>query len=96
MVYAFRHQAAGILIEFLFAEEPTAEQTRAVEETCLHRHGDKHPKTGEVYWLRVIQLPLLAADAVIETPAQAAARRSEAALKSAGVSGVAVVRNPGA
>lgn len=58
-VFMFRHQAGGVLSEFVFGEVPTPDQAAAVRKLCDARFGTTHRKTGEAYWLRLVRMPVL-------------------------------------
>lgn len=68
-IYLIRHQAKGVVHEFPFAQEPSAEQLAAVKKLCFQSFGFGHPKTPtEPYWLRVVEIDLLGPDEVPHVP----------------------------
>lgn len=70
-VFFIRHQAGGVMHEFPFAAEPTADQQAAVYKVCRQRFGVSHAKTpDEPYWARVVEVELLDGDTVPEVPEQ--------------------------
>ena len=58
-VFFVRHQAAGVMHEFPFADHPSNAQLVAVLKIAEQRHGASHPKTKEAYWARVVDLDLI-------------------------------------
>lgn len=60
-VYFVRHQAAGVLWDCPFSAAPGAAQLDALKQRCEQRHGESHPKSGEAYWLTVVEIPVLGA-----------------------------------
>ena len=60
-IYFLRHQAAGIVHKYPFSSPPTNEQRAAVERECFQQHGASHPKTGESYWMTVVDVDLVGA-----------------------------------
>jgi len=58
-VFFVRHQAAGVMHEFPFADQPSNAQLIAVLKIAEQRHGASHPKTKEAYWARVVDLDLI-------------------------------------
>lgn len=58
-IYFLRHQAAGILTGYPFAQPPTAEQRKPIEAMLRAAHGPKHPKTSEPYWVTVVECPIV-------------------------------------
>lgn len=60
-VYFARHQAQGTLWDFPFAERPSDAQLAALNARCAHSHGVAHPKTGEPYWLAVLEVQVMGA-----------------------------------
>lgn len=59
-VYFVRHQAAGIVARFPFAQHPTEEQVAAVAKDCFVEHGASHAKTPDKpYWTMVVDFDLL-------------------------------------
>lgn len=93
-VYFVRHQAAGILTDYPFASEPTAEQQEAVARLCFQRHGAVHPKSKEPYWLNVVALGVLGADDVPTVPERDLSVANAAGVDEFAVSGKGEVRNP--
>lgn len=91
-----RHQAAGVLYDFPFADEPTAKQLDALTAFCELRHGKAHPKTGEPYWLRVVEVTVLgASDAPRVGPVGVVGNDSaEATVPEFSVDGIGSVSNP--
>lgn len=88
-VYFLRHQAAGVLVEFPFAAQPSDKQTEAISKICFQRYGFGHAKTPEQpYWLRVVEHDVLDADTVPDVPVQGLSVVNEAALKGPTVSGI--------
>lgn len=61
-VYMLRHQAGGVLSQFVFERPPTGEQMLSAAFYFEQLHGSTHPKTKEPYWLRVVEVPVLQAD----------------------------------
>lgn len=85
-IYFIRHQAAGVLTKYPFAQYPTEAQIEAVKRECFQAYGAFHPKaeqvlhpeTGEVleerpreYWMQVVEAQALTADDVIDVPDRA-------------------------
>ncbi len=58
-VYFLRHQAAGVLDDLPFAEPPTDMQRAAVMRNLRVRYGTHLPRTGEPYWLIVVERDVL-------------------------------------
>lgn len=59
-VYFVRHQAAGIVTKYPFAEHPSEEQVAAVAKECFQSFGFGHAKTPDApYWTRVEPFDLL-------------------------------------
>ena len=58
-IYFVRHQAAGVVSKYPFAEPPTEEQITAVCRECEPHWGAEHPKTGEAYWAIPVEAELL-------------------------------------
>ena len=59
-VYFVRHQAAGIVAKYPFAEHPTEAQVAAVAKECFHSHGFGHAKTPDKpYWTTVVDFDVL-------------------------------------
>jgi len=67
-IFIVRHQAAGLVHEFPFAESPSKEQIDAVASFCARSHGEVHGKTGESYWVRVEERELLSATDLPSVP----------------------------
>jgi len=67
-VYFVRHQAAGFVTEYPFAEEPTEEQIAAVAKKCFQSFGGEHPKSKEEYWVKVFSFDVLGASDVPVVP----------------------------
>jgi hypothetical protein len=95
-VYLARHQAHGPLWQFPFASAPTDDQLAVLANYCARLHGEKHPKTGEAYFLKVEELELLTPSDVPQAliPAGGSSRDNTAAVGQFGVSGVGHVSNP--
>ena len=97
-IYFLRHQAAGIVHKYPFSSPPTDEQRAAVERECFQQHGAAHPKTGESYWMTVVDVELVGVSDVIDVPERSLAS-VDAPAASAGAPRLAVeafgtVRNP--
>lgn len=58
-VFMLRHQSGGFLSQFVLREEPTAEQLAHAMAWCCEKFGGEHPKSGERYWLRVVEVPVI-------------------------------------
>ena len=95
-IYFLRHQAAGLLAEYPFAEPPTEEQVNLFARVLRARHGDAHPKTREPYWLRVVTVDLLdhTFKPPMPGPVSASAAESLAALAEPQVTARGTVTNP--
>jgi hypothetical protein len=93
-IHYVRHQAAGILTDFPFASAPTDKQIAALAKLCFQRHGEKHPKTREAYWLKVEEVPLLGASDVPSVPERSLSVASEAGAPEFVVEGFGHVENP--
>jgi hypothetical protein len=97
-VFFLRHQAAGTLAEFPFAEHPTEKQIQFFETVMATRHGLIHPKTKEPYWLRVYPAELLGPGFLPEIPGITGggvrAGELSAALDNVDVEGQGTVTNP--
>jgi hypothetical protein len=93
-IHYVRHQAAGILTEFPFASAPTDAQMAALTKLCFQRHGGSHAKTGEPYWLKVVEVPVLGASDVPSVPDRSLSVASEAAAPEFKVEGFGHVENP--
>jgi hypothetical protein len=59
LVYLYRHQAGGLVTDVVFASVPTDEQLEPLRARMLQAHGATHRRTGEPYWDRVVDVPLL-------------------------------------
>lgn len=93
-VFFVRHQAAGFLTDFPFAQAPTPKQFAALAAYCEVRHGTKHPKTGEAYWLGVVEVVLLGKDdAPMTGPVAVGDDSAKASASEFGVSGSGRVLN---
>lgn len=95
-IYMFRHQAGGFCAEWVFSSPPTKEQGAAVLTHMASRHGLKHPKTGEPYWLRVIEVEVYGPTSTIapyEAPGDTV-RLSGADILQVIASGVGRISNP--
>lgn len=79
-VFYVRHQAAGVVHEYPFANSPSEAQIAAVGTLCFQRWGANHPKSNEAYWLRVVEVPLLGARDVPEVPDRALSVASAAGV----------------
>lgn len=92
IVYMIRHQAGGTLPEYLFAERPTETQLEPIRELLRARHGDKHPKTKQTYWLQVIEVVVMGRADIprVELPGVPAGP----AIGPAKISAVGGVKNP--
>ena len=54
-IYFIRHQAGGVIHDAPFESPPTPAQCAAVlARVPEFRENDRHPKTGEPYWVKVI------------------------------------------
>lgn len=109
--FMIRHQAEGIITDRVYASTPTDAQLAEAAADLEERHGDKHPKTGEPYWVKpheaVLEVPdSIAAsfepapDAPPKAERTAAARRGQPGSAQVGVSapkvsGTGTVTNPG-
>ncbi len=67
-VYFVRHQAAGFITEFPFAQEPTEAQIAAVAKKCFQSFGAEHPKSGEPYWVKAFAFDVLGPNDVPVVP----------------------------
>lgn len=79
-IYFVRHQAAGVLHQFPFAQSPTPAQVDALGKLCFQAHGAAHPKSKEPYWLTVVEVPTLGAGDVPEVPERSLSVASEAGV----------------
>lgn len=52
--YFFRHQALGVAHDRPMASAPTGADLAKFAAEMDERFGEKHPKTGEPYWIKVI------------------------------------------
>lgn len=52
-MFYYRHQAGGTLFAHPFVEMPTEAQVQLLREAMAKKHGERHPKTGELYWERI-------------------------------------------
>ncbi len=68
MIYFVRHQLAGIVWEYPFAETPSAEHIAAVAAEADRVHGATHRATGEKCWTRVVGVPVVAPGAAPAIP----------------------------
>lgn len=93
-IHYVRHQAAGILTDFPFAGTPTDKQVAALAKLCFQSHGETHPKTGEPYWLKVVEMPVLGAGDIPEVPERSLSVASEAGAPEFIIEGTGHVRNP--
>jgi len=92
-IYFVRHQAEGLLTEFPFAEPPTDAQFSALAKLCFQRHGEKHRKTGETFWIKTVEVSVLGAGDVPEVPERSLTVASMAGLVPVTVSGKGHVEN---
>jgi hypothetical protein len=58
-IYFLRHQAGGVVVQYPFAHPPTEVQQEAVAREMFQTFGAEHPKTGEAYWLKVVEVDVL-------------------------------------
>lgn len=73
-LFFIRHQAAGVLFQFPFAQPPSKAQQAAVERFCVMQNGVSHSKTpGEPYWTRVVELDVLGPNDIPNVPEHALA-----------------------
>ena len=79
-VYFVRHQAAGYVTEYPFAQEPTEAQLAAVAKKCFQSFGAEHPKSQEEYWVKVFSFDVLGPSDVPEVPDRALSTVSAAAV----------------
>jgi len=98
-IFLVRHQAAGYVVEFPFASSPSAVQLAPVLAMLASRHGGAHKKTGEPFWHRVEEVPLVGPGeipsvAVPEPSAGPAKASASADLAGLEMSGRGTVRNP--
>jgi len=100
-VYFVRHQAAGYLTAFPFADPPTDAQIASIKKLCDMQHGTHHAKTEEPYWLKGVGIDLLDSEAdpfaMVETAAkeaQAARDKATAGLPKVEFSATGHVENP--
>lgn len=91
-VFFVRHQAAGVVHEYPFAETPNAEQMAAVGKLCFQRFGFGHVKTpDEPYWLRVVEVELLDTRTLPVVPDRSLSVVSEAGTPKFNVSAAGTV-----
>lgn len=58
-----RHQALGVLPEFVFSEPPSDEQIKAAADYYAAQTPQAcHPKTNEPYWIRAFEVGVLEGD----------------------------------
>ena len=95
-VYFFRHQAAGVLYDFPFAEQPSDSQLEALARRCAAVHGACHPKSPDVpYWTRIEERDVVAAaDAIAPPGPSAGGVLSAAGMGEFIVSGTGTVKPP--
>lgn len=95
-VFFIRHQAAGLITKYAFANYPTQTQIDAVSRECFQQFGAAHPKTGETYFLQVVESVLLSSDAAIDVPERALNTVTTGSTMAGdlGASGFGHVRNP--
>jgi len=89
-VYFVRHQAAGFVTEYPFAQEPTEAQLAAVAKKCFQSFGAEHPKSGEEYWVKVFSFDVLGPSDVPAVP-----ERSLSSTVSASAAGEFLVAGTG-
>lgn len=90
-VYFVRHQAAGFVTKYPFAEHPSEAQVAAVAKECFQSFGFGHAKTpDEPYWTSVSEFDVLGPD---EVPA--VAERSLSVSSSVAAAGEFVVSGVG-
>jgi hypothetical protein len=92
-IFFVRHQAAGVLHDFPFEQAPSGGQVAAIARALETLHGDAHPKTGEPYWLRVVEVPLLGPEDVA-APAGARGGVGSGELEQLRGDGAGEIRNP--
>lgn len=56
-IYMVRHQIAGFLHEFIFAQEPSDEQLAPIRRLMASRHGVEF--RGEEIWMRVYKMDVI-------------------------------------
>lgn len=97
-IYFIRHQAAGIVTKdgapLAFGQPPTEAQFSAVERECFLTHGDRHKKTGEFYWTKVVEVDVLGPDDVIEVQERSLSVANVASTSELTISGSATVTDP--
>ncbi|HEU4544332.1 MAG TPA: hypothetical protein VFR23_24590 [Jiangellaceae bacterium] len=93
-IHYVRHQAAGILTDFPFESAPSQAQMAALQKLCFQRHGAKHPKTAEPYWLKAVEVKVLGAGDVPTVPDRSLSVANEAAVPKVEVTAVGHVENP--
>jgi hypothetical protein len=96
-VYFVRHQAAGIVTKYPFAQEPTEAQVAAIVRECFQSFGGSHQKTPDVpYWVRVESFDLLDANTVPEVQERSLSVANVAAVGEVTVNAVGTVTPQGA
>ena len=100
-IYFLRHQAAGLISKYPFSDVPTDVQIDAVKRECFQLLGPSHPKTGEPYWLKVVEQDVLGPGDVPDVPERALSSVSPGVRATGGgdpeeftVQGVGTVTNP--
>ncbi len=94
MIWLLRHQVAGYLHEYPFAAEPTEAQIAPLAAMLERRHGLRHPKTGEAYWLRAEPFTLVQPTEVPRPPLPGSGRANSADAPSNSVSAQGTVTDP--
>jgi len=89
-VYFVRHQAAGVVHQFPFAQEPSAEQVALVREHCAQSFGTEHDKLGE-FWTKVVSVDVLGPGEMPVVIARGVANAGVAPVGEFTVRGVATV-----
>lgn len=93
-IYFVRHQAAGVVHQYPFAELPTQAQVDAVAAICNQQHGATHPKTKEPHWVQVWDVNVIG-DEVPDVPVQGGVSiANEAASSKYSMSGTGRVDSP--
>ena len=90
-LYFFRHQAAGVLHANPYTSCPGAADEAAMMASMDATYGKCHPKTGERYWLRVVEVD---SDAPPPAPAGDSGNGGSGSLKDLVASGKGHVSNP--
>ncbi len=94
-IYFVRHQAAGVVWEYPFEREPSAEQVAAVDALCAQRYGAVHPKTSERYRVMAVAVGVVTGGAVPVVPSsEPVTDVPRIGVPPIEVSGVASVKNP--